>query len=148
MFRVDRCEDGLYVLDRHYKAFPSIVTSSLSRASAHIWHARLGHPNYRLVDFLSKSGVISCSRCRSRVDSHLLAKAIVYHLLSIINIVLCILISYIMIYGDLHLSLHPWIFDTMLCSLMIVLSFFGFFPLNHNFDFYDTFINVQRYIVT
>lgn len=71
MLGVDQCEDGLYVLDRHYKAFPSIVTSSLLRASAHIWHARLGHPNYRLVDFLSKSGVISCCHCRSRVDSHL-----------------------------------------------------------------------------
>lgn len=67
---VGRCEDGLYVLDHHQKAFPSIVKSSLPHASAHLWHARLGHPHYRLVHSLSKSGFISCTRSTSGVDSH------------------------------------------------------------------------------
>jgi len=51
---IGRCENGLYVLDQHHYAFASIVSSNKPRATIHLWHARLGHPYFRLVASLSR----------------------------------------------------------------------------------------------
>ena len=47
------------------------ITSPSPRASVHLWHARLGHPNYRTVTSLSRLGYISCSNKWVNIDSEI-----------------------------------------------------------------------------
>jgi hypothetical protein len=68
---VGRCENGLYVLQQHHHALASIVSSNKLRVSAHLWHARLGHPSFLTIDSLTKSGFISCSDKLIGLDSSL-----------------------------------------------------------------------------
>jgi hypothetical protein len=68
---IGRCENDLYVLEQHHHALASIVSSNKLRASTHLWHARLGHPSFRIVDSLSKSGFISRSDKLMGLDSGL-----------------------------------------------------------------------------
>ncbi|KAE8701309.1 hypothetical protein F3Y22_tig00110548pilonHSYRG00747 [Hibiscus syriacus] len=51
---VRRCEKGLYVLDRGHASFLSSLSKCTSRASSVTWHARLGHPSFRIVSSLNK----------------------------------------------------------------------------------------------
>ena len=68
---VSRCENGLYVLDQNHHALASIVSSNKLCASVPLWHARLGHPSFRTINSLSKSGFISCSNKLMGLDSSL-----------------------------------------------------------------------------
>ena len=62
---VGRCKNGLYVLDRGHATFLSSLSTCNLRASSIIWHARLGHPSFRVVSSLNKHGAISVSDNRS-----------------------------------------------------------------------------------
>jgi hypothetical protein len=54
-----RCKDGFYVLDRGQKAFLTSLQNKNLRASLKVWHARLGHSSFRIVEILNKTGGIS-----------------------------------------------------------------------------------------
>ncbi|KAJ0009789.1 hypothetical protein Pint_34047 [Pistacia integerrima] len=56
-----RCEKGLYILDRGHASFLSSISQCNSCAPSAIWHARLGHPSFRIVSSLNKHGVITFS---------------------------------------------------------------------------------------
>jgi len=160
---VGRCENGLYVLQQHRHALASTVSSNQLRVSAHLWHARLGHPSFRTIDFLTKSGFISCSDKLIGLDSSLcvgcnLGKS--HRLPFSINNIRCDLP-----FDRLHCDL--WgpspIFDRLHCDLWgpspicsttgfryyavfvdDCTRFSWFFPLKHKSDFFDTFVNFQQ----
>jgi len=71
MLGVGRCENGLYVLQQHHHALASIVSSNKLRVSAHLLHARLGHPSFCTIDSLTKSCFISYSDKLIGLDSSL-----------------------------------------------------------------------------
>jgi len=150
---VGRCENGLYVLDQHHCALASILSSNKPRATVRLWHARLGHPHFRLVASLSRIGSISCSDKLTQTDYSYcdgcqLGKS---HRLPFSP-------------NDKHSDLP---FDRLHCDLWgpsPISSVNGYryyavfiddctrfswmFPLKHKSDFFDTFINFQNYITT
>jgi hypothetical protein len=71
MLGVGRCENGLYVLQQHHHALASIVSSNKLCVSAHLLHARLGHPSFHTIDSLTKSCFISYSDKLIGLDSSL-----------------------------------------------------------------------------
>ena len=153
MLGVDRCENGLYVLNQNHHALVSIVSSNKSCASIPLWHARLGHPSFQTINSLSKSGFISCSNKLMGLDLSLcvgcnLGKS---HCLSFsLNYNRCPLP-----FDRLHCDLWG---PSPICSLTgfhynavfidDCTRFSWFFPLKHKSDFFDTFINFQHYIET
>ena len=96
------------------------MSSNKSNVSTHLWHIRLGHPNFYIVDYFSKSGFISCSDKLMGLDSSLcvgcnLEK--IHRLPFSLNNTCCdyLLITYTMIYKALHLFVSQLIFDIMQC---------------------------------
>ena len=71
MLGVSRCENSLYVLDQHHHALVSIISANKPHVFVHLWHARLDHPNYRIVASLSRIGSISCSNKPIMNDSNI-----------------------------------------------------------------------------
>jgi len=150
---VGRCENGLYVLNQHHHALVSLLSAHKPRASAQLWHTRLGHPNYRIISSLSRLGSILCSNRSLPNNSNIcvgcqLGKS---H---------CLPFSL----NDEHCSMP---FDRLHCDLWgpsPVSSVTGYryyaifiddctrfswmFPLKHKSDFFDTFVHLQHYIET
>ena len=58
---VECYEKGLYILDHGHASFLSRLSQCNSHASSIIWHARLGHPSFRMISSLNKDGVITFS---------------------------------------------------------------------------------------
>ena len=73
-----------------------------------------------------------------------LARAITYHFLLTIIVVFYPLIAYTVIYGTLHLYARQY----YVVLIDDCTRFSWFFPLKHKYDFFDTFVNFQRYIET
>uniref|UniRef100_A0A6N2L1Z6 Uncharacterized protein n=1 Tax=Salix viminalis TaxID=40686 RepID=A0A6N2L1Z6_SALVM len=70
---IGRCENGLYVLDQHHHALVSILSAHKTRAPAQLWHARLGHPNFRSLSSPSSQvpePVSSSTDAASPTESH------------------------------------------------------------------------------
>ena len=150
---VGRCENGLYVLNQHHHALVSILSAHKPCASAQLWHARLDHFNYRIISSLSRLGSIFCSDKSLSNNSNIcvgcqLGKS--HRLPFSLN--------------DEHCSMP---FDRLHCDLWgpsPVSSVTGYryyaifiddctrfswmFPLKQKSDFFDTFVNLQRYIET
>ena len=148
---VGRCENGLYVLDRRHHALVS--TTSSPRASVRLWHTRLGHPHYRTVASLSKLGSISCSNKLVNNDSEIcvgcrLGKS--HRLPFSLNNERCA-----MPFDRLHCDLwgpSPVSFFNGYRYYAVFIDdctrFSWIFPLKHKYDFFDNFINLQRFIET
>ena len=150
---VDRCENGLYVLDQNHHALVSIVSSNKPCVSVPLWHARLSHPSFRTILSLSKSGFISCSNKLMGLDSSLCVGCNIgksHRLHFSLNNNRCHLP-----FDCLHCDLWG---PSLVCSLtgfcyyaMFIddcTRFSCFFPLKHKSNFVDTFINFQHYIET
>ncbi|RVW27169.1 Retrovirus-related Pol polyprotein from transposon RE1 [Vitis vinifera] len=148
---VGRCENGLYVLDRRHHALVS--TTSSPRASVRLWHTRLGHPHYRTVASLSKLGSISCSNKLVNNDFEIcvgcrLGKS--HRLPFSLNNERCA-----MPFDRLHCDLwgpSPVSFFNGYRYYAVFIDdctrFSWIFPLKHKSDFFDNFINLQRFIET
>jgi hypothetical protein len=150
---VGRCENGLYVLDQHHHALVQLLSAHKPRASAQLWHARLGHPNYRIISSLSRLGSILYSNRSLPNNSNIcvgcqLGKS--HRLPFSLNDEHCC-----MPFDRLHCDLWGpspvssvtgyryyaiFIYDCTRFSWM--------FPLKHKSDFFDTFVNLQHYIET
>jgi len=150
---VGRCENGLYVLQQHHYALASTVSSNKLRVSAHLWHARLGHPSFHTIDSLTKSSFISCSDKLIGLDSSLcvgcnLGKS--HRLPFSINNTCCDL-PFDLLHCDLW-GPSPICSTTGFRYYAVFVDdctrFSWFFPLKHKSDFFDTFINFQQYIET
>ena len=141
------------MFDQNHHALASIVSSNKLCASVPLWHARLGHPSFRTINSLSKSGFISCSNKLMGLDSSLcvgcnLGKS--HRLPFSLNNNRCPLP-----FDRLHYDLWG---SSLVCSLtgfcyyaMFIddcTRFSCFFPLKHKSNFVDTFINFQHYIET
>jgi hypothetical protein len=146
-----RCKDGLYVLDRGQKAFLASLQDNNLRASLNVWHARLGHSSFRIVEILNKTGSISinshvssslsriCNSCQLG-KSHRLPFALNEKRSSFpLQLIHCDLwgpspilstsgFRYYVIFVDDH-SRFTW-----------------FYPLKHKSDFYDTFLRFQKFV--
>jgi len=121
--------------------------------SAHLGHAHLGHPNFRTIDSLTKSGFISCSDKLIGLDSSLcvgcnLGKS--HRLPFSINNIRCDLA-----FDRLHCDLwgpSPIYSTTGFRYYTVFVNdctrFSWFFPSKHKSDFFDTFVNFQQYIET
>nr|KYP48069.1 Retrovirus-related Pol polyprotein from transposon TNT 1-94 [Cajanus cajan] len=56
----ERCDQGLYVMNQGPQALLT-TSSSLPRASFELWHSRLGHVNFDVINKLNQQGYLNVS---------------------------------------------------------------------------------------
>jgi len=150
---VGRCENGLYALDQHHHALVSLLSAHKPRASAQLWHAHLGHPNYHIISSLSRLGSILYSNRSLPNNSNIcvgcqLGKS--HRLPFSLNDEHCRM-PFDLLHCDLWgpspvSSITGYRYYTIFIDDCTRFSWI--FPLKHKFDFFDTFVNLQHYIET
>ena len=144
----DKCDGGLYVLERCNSAFISVLKNKSLHASYDLWHARLGHVNHSVISLLNKKGQLYltsllpspklCDTCQL-AKSHCLPYSHNEHgSFNVLNLIHCDIWGPSPIKSNLGFVSYVLFIDDYS-------RFTWLYPLKLKSDFNDTFIQFQNF---
>lgn len=144
-----KCDQGLYILEQGHPTFVAALHSKVLQASFELWHSRLGHVNFSIIELLNKLGHLSvtsvlptpriCSPCQLAKSKRLSFDLNEKRASTVLQLVHC----------DLWGHAPVRSFDGFLYYVIFVDDFSRFtwlYPLRAKSDFYDVLVQFHAFV--
>jgi len=144
-----RRDGGLYVLERGNSAFISVLKNKSLHASYDLWHARLGHVNHSILALLNKKGQLHlisllpspklCDTCQLAKNHRLPYTRNEHKSSNVLDLIHCDIWGPSPVKSNLGHNYYVLFIDDYS-------RFTWLYPLKLKSDFYDTFIQFQKFV--
>jgi hypothetical protein len=146
---IGRCDGGLYVLERGNSAFISVLKNKSLHASYDLWHARLGHVNHSILALLNKKGQLHltsllpspklCDTCQLAKNHRLPYTRNEHKSSNVLDLIHCDIWGPSPVKSNLGHHYYVLFIDDYS-------RFTWLYPLKLKSNFYDTFIQFQKFV--